>query len=152
MRKTLLVAALALAASACGGEDAAPPPRPTLAPPVADRLAAQSEAIAEALDAGDVCTAAVRADELQDETLRAINAGQVPPAFQEDLTSRVNELVNTVNCVRTDDDEDEEDKKDEKDEKDDEGEGKGKDKKKDKKNDDEPEPVVTLPLPTETGE
>jgi hypothetical protein len=28
----------------------------------------------------------------------AINAGQIPPAFQEDLQSRANELVNTVNC------------------------------------------------------
>jgi hypothetical protein len=135
----LLVSALALAAGGCGGEEAARP-RPTLAPAVADRLAAQSDAIAEALDAGDVCTAAVRADELQDETLRAINAGQVPPAFQEDLTARVNELVNTVNCERADEDDD-----------DDEGEGNGKGKKGKKKNeDDEAEPVVTLPVPTES--
>jgi len=86
-----------------------------------------------------VCTAAVRADELKDETLRAINARKVPPAFQEDLTARVNELVNTVNCERADED-------------DDEGEGNGKGKKKGKKKneDDEAEPVLTLPLPTES--
>ena len=30
--------------------------------------------------------------------IEAINADRIPPAFQEDLQSRANELVNTVNC------------------------------------------------------
>lgn len=46
--------------------------------------------------------------------IQAINAGRIPSAFQEDLQSRANELVNTVNCPRTED-EGEEPKKDEKD-------------------------------------
>ena len=57
-----------------------------------------SDAIADALDAGDVCTAAGRADELLEATTTAINNGQVPQEFQEDLQARANELVNTVNC------------------------------------------------------
>lgn len=145
-RNALPLLALALAAGACGGggeEEEAPPPRPALAAPVAERLAAKSDEIANALDAGDVCTAAVRADELQAETLNAINAGQVPPAFQEDLSARVNELVNEVNCpppvVTTN--EDDEDK----------GKGKGKGKGKNK-NDDDLVPVPTDVVPTEPDE
>jgi predicted secreted protein len=57
-----------------------------------------SDDIAESLDAGDVCSAAVRADELLAETLRSINEGQVPAQLQEPLTARANELVNEVNC------------------------------------------------------
>ena len=92
-----------------------------------------SDDIAESLDAGDVCSAAVRADELLDETLRSINAGQVPAELQEPLTARANELVNDVNCpppvetetTETDTEGDE-----------DEGEGRGKKKgKKDKDGD-----------------
>jgi hypothetical protein len=125
-----------VAATGCGGGEAAPP-RPTLAVPVADRLAAKSDEIANALDAGDVCTAAVRADELQDETLESINAGQIPAEFQEDLTARVNELVNEVNCPPPPEE--------------DEDEGKGKKKGKGKGNDDEStEPLLTESTPTET--
>jgi len=44
--------------------------------------------------------------------IEAINTGRIPPAFQEDLQARANELVNTVNCpATTDEDEDEESKK-----------------------------------------
>jgi hypothetical protein len=100
-RRTVVCIAAVLAAAGCGGgersaETTAPPP--TLPRSVADDLAARSDAIADALDAGDVCTAAVRADELKDATIAAINNGQVPSAFQEDLQARANELVNTVNC------------------------------------------------------
>ncbi len=70
--------------------------------------------------------------------IEAINAGRVPPAFQEDLQSRANELVNTVNCPQTTDQDEDDEKKDEKE-------------KKDKQNDDEQseeEPVPTEPVPT----
>lgn len=114
---------------------------------MAEDLAARSDAVADALDAGDVCTAAVRADELNDATVAAINNGQVPQEFQEDLQARANELVNAVNCppppTTTE-------------EKEEEGEGKGRGKKKGQKKkggDDssqgEDEPVVTVPPPTE---
>ncbi len=55
--------------------------------------------------------------------IEAINAGRIPPAFQEDLQSRANELVNSVNCPPPpteddagDDDESKKDKKKKKDE------------------------------------
>jgi hypothetical protein len=152
LQRTIVLVAIALAATGCGGERSAEtttPPRPTLPRTVAEDLAARSDAIGAALDAGDVCTAAVRADELQDATVTAINNGQVPQEFQEDLQARANELVNTVNCpappTTTEDKEGE----------DGEGKGRGKKKGKEKKgNDDEPTvtedaPVVTVP--TDTG-
>lgn len=76
---------------------------------------------------------------MKDETIAAINAGEVPTAFQEDLTARVNELVNNVNCPPPPEEEVEED----------EDEGRGKKKGKDKKDD---EPVITLPTVPESDE
>jgi hypothetical protein len=147
LRRTVVCIAAVLAAAGCGGAERSaettPPPRPTLPRSVADDLAARSDAIADALDAGDVCTAAVRADELNGATIAAINNGQVPDEFQEDLQARANELVNTVNCppppTTT------EEKKDE-------GEGKGRGRGKDKKKGDEQggegeDGVITVPLP-----
>jgi hypothetical protein len=150
LRKSILLFAVALAASGCGGgersADTTAPPRPTLPRNVAEDLAARSDAVADALDAGDVCTAAVRADELRGATITAINNGQVPQEFQEDLQARANELVNTVNCPpppttteKTDEN----------------GKGPGK-KKGDKKNgeddssEDNPVTVPTEPVPTVT--
>jgi hypothetical protein len=118
---------LPLALGACGGEatsstDAA---KPALNPAVASRLAAASDAIAESLDQGDVCTAAGRADDLHEAVVEAINNGQVPPEFQEELGSRASELVNEVNCPPPPPPEDEngKDKKDKKDKKKDESGG-----------------------------
>jgi hypothetical protein len=86
-----------LALAACGGGDARPE-EPGLPPRLAERLAAQSEAIADKLDAGDTCAAAQEADLLNDEAQAAIDAGDVPPALQAELMSTVAELVNNVNC------------------------------------------------------
>jgi hypothetical protein len=151
LRKSILLFAVALAASGCGGgersADTTAPPRPTLPRNVAEDLAARSDAVADALDAGDVCTAAVRADELRDATITAINNGQVPQEFQEDLQARANELVNTVNCPPppTTTEKDEEN-----------GKVRGKKKGKENKGGDdssqsqgEDEPVVTVPTVTE---
>ena len=73
--------------------------------------------------------------------IEAINAGRIPPAFQEHLQARSNELVNTVNCpAPTSQGETTEEKKPKK------------EKKKKKKDDEEQEkePVPTEPLPTIT--
>jgi len=139
-----LLLLLALAGCGGGGGDAAPPPGPALERATADQLAATSDAIADALDNGDVCGAAGLADQLNDQVIEAINAGRVPQAFQEDLQARANELVNTVNCapstVEEDDGDDE--KKPKKDKK--------KEKKEKKQQEEEPddELVPTEPLPT----
>jgi hypothetical protein len=128
-----LVVALA---AGCGGEGDATPTTSTSAlnAAVASRLADASDRIAEALDQNDVCTAAGRADELKDAVVQAINAGEVPPAFQEDLLARTNELVNEVNCPQPEPTTTEEEKP------------KKKDKKKDKNEDQQNETV-----PTDTG-
>jgi hypothetical protein len=148
----LICLGLTLAAGGCGGEEESPP-RPMIAAQAAERLAQRSEQIAATLDAGDVCTAAGLADDLLDETKAAINAGQVPARFQEDLTARANELVNTINCPPPPEEEEEEEDKDkdkdkEKDKDKDKGEGEGDG---DNGNGGGNEPVPTLPIPTETG-
>jgi RNA processing factor Prp31 len=76
----------------------------------------------------------------------AINAGRIPPAFQEDLQARANELVNTVNCPPPTTEEPAEGDEDSK-------EKKKEEKKKEEKKSDEqqaPPEVETEPLPTIT--
>ncbi len=121
-----------------GGGNTAPPPGPAIERATAEQLASKSDAIADALDGGDVCSAAGLADELNDQVIEAINAGRIPAAFQEDLQARANELVNTVNCPPpTDTGQSDDEKK------------KDKGKKKDKQQTQD-EPVPTEPLPTIT--
>ena len=90
--------AVALALTGCGGSattqnDAAIPRS------VADRLAAQSESIAAAWEAGDTCGAAQQADELKHTADDAIASGDVPAAYQDDLEAAVVNLQNTANCT-----------------------------------------------------
>ena len=74
--------------------------------------------------------------------IEAINAGRVPPAFQEPLQARSNELVNTVNCPQSADQGESDEKKSKQDKK---------EKKKDKQqSDEETVPVPTEPRPTVT--
>lgn len=101
-RSPELVAALlvALTLSGCGSNSeqrAAPPPR--LPPTLAANLAARSDGVAQALAAGDSCTALNRATQLQRETIDAINSRRVPAAFQEHLGSSVTDLVSRIQCV-----------------------------------------------------
>jgi hypothetical protein len=84
--------------TACSGEPQATPPEPRLPAAVASDLAARSDRVAALLAGNDVCGAAHAADELQAATIAAINAGDVPPPFQEELTAAANALVNEVNC------------------------------------------------------
>jgi len=88
---------------------------------VANRLAAQSESIAAAWEAGDTCGAAEQADELKHAADDAIASGNVPAAYQDDLEAAVVNLQNTANC--TDEGDKDEDKGKEEDKK-----GKGHDK------------------------
>ena len=138
-RVVTLVSLAALAG--CGGVGGAETEaeRPQLDVAVAERLAAASDAVADALDQNDVCTAAHRADELRAQVIAAINANQVPAEFQEDLTARANELVNEVNCPPPPQETDE----------DEEGDDKGNGEKKDeKKNDEVTVTVEPVPVPT----
>jgi hypothetical protein len=96
-----LVAALcAFLLVGCGGDEAAP--GPTLPRGLAADLAAQSDAIADTLAAGNVCGAAEQADVLLDDVVAAIEAGRVHAAFQESLTATANELRDQINCPQPD--------------------------------------------------
>ena len=100
MRPLALAAlALALALAGCGGGTQRQADSSAIPRAVADRLAGQSEAIVAALDAGDTCGAATKADDLKDAAEQAISAGEIPAAYQDDLESAVVNLQNTVNCT-----------------------------------------------------
>ena len=94
----VLVAALCLAGCGSGSEQRVAP-QPRLPAPVASALASRSDEVARALAGGDHCRALTFAQQLQRETVAAINAGRVPGAFQEHLSSTVGDLVSRIRCV-----------------------------------------------------
>jgi len=95
----LALAGAVLALAACGGNgDGAAPEEPGLPPGLAERLANESEAVADKLDAGDQCGAAQQADVLEDAVEQAIADGNVPDRFQAELTAAAQKLQNDVNC------------------------------------------------------
>jgi hypothetical protein len=71
-------AALALAAAGCGGDSTG---SERLDPVVAERLAAQSDAVADAIEANDGCAAADRLAELR----AALDAEAVPEAIRQEV-------------------------------------------------------------------
>jgi outer membrane murein-binding lipoprotein Lpp len=93
-----LAAALCLAGCGSGSEHRATA-KPKLPQSVASALASRSEEVAQALTAGDPCRALSLAQHLQQETVAAINDGQIPGAFQEELSSTVGDLVSRIRCV-----------------------------------------------------
>ena len=86
------------ALTACGGGGDARPEEPGVPRAVAERLAEESEAIADRLDAGDTCGAAQQADVLEDAVEQAIGDGDIPAAFQGELLQTARQLQNDVNC------------------------------------------------------
>ena len=62
-------------------------------------LASRSDDVARALTAGDSCRALGLARRLQQDTVTAINRGNIPGAFQEQLGSTVADLVSRIRCV-----------------------------------------------------
>jgi outer membrane murein-binding lipoprotein Lpp len=93
--------AVALCLAGCGGgsKQHRVAPQPKLPAPVASELASRSDEVARALAAGDHCRALSLAQQLQQETIAAINAGSVPGAFQEQLGSTVGDLAARIQCV-----------------------------------------------------
>ena len=92
--------AFALLVAGCGGAERQTAPRESakIAEPVAERLAAQSETIAERYEAGDVCGAARDADALVRQVRAAIDAGQVPARYREQLIAAATQLQVDINC------------------------------------------------------
>jgi hypothetical protein len=92
--------AAALCLGGCGDSPAEHAARPPTFPrPLGISLAASSDAVADALAAGDSCRAATLATRLQQETIAAINSGRVAATLQEPLSTGVNDLVARVKCV-----------------------------------------------------
>jgi hypothetical protein len=91
-----------LLCAGCGGSGHAPAPRPK--PPHLPRALAQmwsteARAVADALDAGDGCTAKQRSEQLRSEVIAAVNAERIPARFLEPLTSAVNALPERITCT-----------------------------------------------------
>jgi hypothetical protein len=74
-------------------------PQPKLPRAVAAALASRSDEVERALTAGDSCRALSLAQQLQRETVAAINRGRIPGAYQEQLGSTVGDLVSRIACV-----------------------------------------------------
>ena len=127
-----------LALAGCGGATTTQTESAAIPHSVAGRLAAQSESIAAAWEAGDTCGAARQADDLRHAADDAIAAGDIPAAYQDELESAVVNLQNTANCT----------------EEDSEDHGKGEDKGKGRGHDkhDESETVMTDTVGTTTEE
>jgi hypothetical protein len=93
----LIALGLALVLAGCGGgSNQTAQSQPELPRAIAQDLASRSDAIADALDAGDTCKAAELADELKDAVDAALS--QVPPLFQRELERNATDLQNDVNC------------------------------------------------------
>jgi hypothetical protein len=92
--------AVAFCLAGCGsGSEHRVAPQPKLPAPIAAALASRSDEVAQALAGGDQCRALSLAQQLQQETISAINAGRVPGAFQEQLGSTVGDLLSRIQCV-----------------------------------------------------
>ena len=83
---------LVLLASGCGGEERG------LSRDLAERLAVRSESVASEVEAGNPCEARADAEQLQAETIAAVNDGGVPGELQEDLLGSVNALLAAIAC------------------------------------------------------
>jgi hypothetical protein len=94
----LIALGAALSLTACGGSDQTLAETPRLPRAVANELARSSEQVAAALDAGDVCGAAVLADDLENAVEGAIAEGDVPPELRPELEAAAVELQNGINC------------------------------------------------------
>ena len=98
--------AVVLALAGCGGATTTQTESAAIPHSVAGRLAAQSESIAAAWEAGDTCGAAKQADDLKHAADDSIRAGDIPAAYQDELESAVVNLQNTANCTEEEDHED----------------------------------------------
>jgi hypothetical protein len=97
---TLAALTLAIALAGCGGSsNQTAQSQPELPRAIADDLASKSDAVGDALDAGDTCKAAELADRLKHAVEAALSGGQVPPAFRAELQRNATDLQNEVNCT-----------------------------------------------------
>ena len=132
-RAAALAAFACVAAAGCGGGDAEPERRsepPKIPSAVANELAERSEAVADKMDAGDVCGAALEADALEDRVEELIAAGDIPRRYRGELHSEAIWLRDEINCPDPpappeDDEDDQKKEEEEKGKGDNKGKGKG---------------------------
>lgn len=98
-RRAALVVLAALALAGCGGAaDQTAPKQPHLPRALAQPWAQQADGIAAALAAGDDCTAQQLAGALHAEVVQAVNAREIPPAFEASLLATANDLTGRIVC------------------------------------------------------
>jgi len=96
-----LTAAAAATAGGCGsGTHRVVSSGPQLPSTLAQQLAARSDEVAGKLDMGDACGALAAAQQLQQQTIAAINAQRVPGPLQEPLLAAANDLAGgRIHCT-----------------------------------------------------
>jgi type IV secretory pathway VirB10-like protein len=65
---------------------------------LAHSLAAQANAVAQALAQTDGCTALAHANELRDAVAQAVSANEIPVRLRAKLTAAVNDLPGRITC------------------------------------------------------
>lgn len=101
MRRGAPALLIALALAGCGGATKRPPAvakPPHLPRALAHALAAQANAVAEALAQTDGCTALRNATDLEQAVTQAVAAHQVPARLQATLTAAVEQLPGRITC------------------------------------------------------
>jgi hypothetical protein len=86
-----------LSLAGCGGATSTDTQSAAIPHSVAERLAAQSESIAQTWPS-DPCAAAQEADDLKHAVDDAIAAGEIPAAYQDKLAAAAAHLQNIANC------------------------------------------------------
>ena len=99
MSRAALLALVVLALSGCGGSS--PPPAAVAKPPrlphaLAQAWASESTAVAQALQAGDGCTALAHASTLRTDVDRA--AGEIPARLRATLQPAIDALPGRITC------------------------------------------------------
>lgn len=92
---------VALALAGCGGSATQPPKvakPPHLPRLLAHTLAAQANAVAQALAQTDGCTALEHANELEDAVTQAVAAHEIPARLRAELTAAVRDLPGRITC------------------------------------------------------
>ena len=99
MKRAIALAAAVTLLAGCGSHRAQPPPEPKLPRALAHSWSREAKAVAAALGADRACLARQRAERLLGDVVAAINAGRVPHALLEQLTSLVNALPAQIACT-----------------------------------------------------
>jgi hypothetical protein len=99
VRRAVALVALSAALAGCGSRHTEPAPEPKLPRALAHSWSREASSVAAELSAGRACPARQQAERLLGDVVAAINAGRVPHALLEHLTSLVNALPAQIVCT-----------------------------------------------------